>query len=52
MFPEVSFEPYEGHEVDTTGFIFELPIEFGGSLQTKEANKDHGVMSFDIKTSA
>lgn len=35
-----------------TDFIFEIPVEYGGSLQAQERKANDGLMAFDIKTGA
>lgn len=33
-------------------FIFEMPVEYGGSLKAQERRANDGLMAFDIKTGA
>ena len=51
IYPEAKFENYNNFVMDKD-FIFELPVEFGGSLKAQERKANDGLMAFDIKTGA
>ena len=40
------------YEADTSDFLFELPKEFGGTLEDSPQVAKDSLMAFDIKTGA
>ncbi len=37
-------------EIITSDYLFELPVEYGGSLSNVELSVSNNMMAFDIKT--
>lgn len=51
LFPQIEFEEYGDVKINND-FIFELPIEFGGTLTAQTTLQHKDMMAFDITTGA